>query len=316
MDILVFGAGVCGSYIASELFLSGQNVTVLARGERLKHVRENGIMIRHPLQKSWTTAAVPVIDMLRPDAYFDLVLVAVRHTDLDGVIPSLAGNKKCPFYIFLGNNVDIRGVSKRFSDASRLAFGFPPSGGHIEKGIVYSYHKNRPVLTLGETLGRESTRLYNVADAFHETPVRVAVSPNIDAWLKYRIALVNPLISVIQSAGGDLTKLARDDKKLNLFFEAAKEGIKVLEELHYPDEPSSTIRLMKMHSALLAPYFRHQLLSGAFGPAVREQAMTEADEMAELADEFMALRAHTSAVTPALDELYAQMERSPQPLNV
>jgi 2-dehydropantoate 2-reductase len=36
MRILVFGAGVLGSYYATKLYQAGMDVTILARGENIK----------------------------------------------------------------------------------------------------------------------------------------------------------------------------------------------------------------------------------------------------------------------------------------
>ena len=41
MKILIYGAGVIGSIFAAKLALSGQDVTVLARGKRLEELKEN-----------------------------------------------------------------------------------------------------------------------------------------------------------------------------------------------------------------------------------------------------------------------------------
>jgi 2-dehydropantoate 2-reductase len=308
MDILVYGAGVCGSYIASELFLAKQNVTLLARGKRLEFLRENGVIIKHSLQKSWTTAKIPVIDRLRPEAYYDVVFIVMKKTQLEGALPSLEANKKCPLYIFLGNNGDIRQACRYFSDASRVAFGFPCSGGRIDKGIVYSYHK-KPVLTLGETMGRASARLSNVAELFKKTAVRVKISPNIDAFLKYHLALVSPLANAIQRAGGDMKKLAASGDEIKLLVTAIKEGVGVLEALGLPGEPPSAVRLLKMPAALLSFFLRRAIAKESAGLAMRDHAMAATDEMAALADEFKALTARTNIATPSIDSLYSTMLR-------
>jgi len=48
MKILIYGAGVIGSIFAVKLSLSGENVTVLARGKRLEEIRDTGIVLRSP----------------------------------------------------------------------------------------------------------------------------------------------------------------------------------------------------------------------------------------------------------------------------
>ncbi|NRZ44230.1 ketopantoate reductase [Clostridium beijerinckii] len=50
MKILVYGAGVLGSYLAHVLIRGGNDVTLLARNERFKELKNNGLVIRHYIQ--------------------------------------------------------------------------------------------------------------------------------------------------------------------------------------------------------------------------------------------------------------------------
>ena len=54
MKILIYGAGVQGSYLAHALIRGGNDVTVLARGRRLDKLKKDGIVIRHYFQHKTT----------------------------------------------------------------------------------------------------------------------------------------------------------------------------------------------------------------------------------------------------------------------
>lgn len=58
MKILVYGAGVQGSVFAALLHRAGQNVKILARGQRLADNREQGILLESwaPLNVTITSA--------------------------------------------------------------------------------------------------------------------------------------------------------------------------------------------------------------------------------------------------------------------
>ena len=47
MKVLVYGAGVLGSYLAHILIRGGNEVTILARGIRFEEIQANGLIIRH-----------------------------------------------------------------------------------------------------------------------------------------------------------------------------------------------------------------------------------------------------------------------------
>ena len=45
MKILIYGAGVLGSFYAARLHTAGHTVTLLARGQRLADLRAHGIVL-------------------------------------------------------------------------------------------------------------------------------------------------------------------------------------------------------------------------------------------------------------------------------
>ena len=47
LKVLVYGAGVIAAYLAYELKKKNEDVTILARGERYKELKENGLIIKH-----------------------------------------------------------------------------------------------------------------------------------------------------------------------------------------------------------------------------------------------------------------------------
>jgi ketopantoate reductase len=62
MKILVYGAGVLGSYLAHALLRGGNDVTLLARGKRMRELQESGLVIRHYLQCRTTVDKIRLYD--------------------------------------------------------------------------------------------------------------------------------------------------------------------------------------------------------------------------------------------------------------
>ena len=51
MRILIYGAGIQGSYLAHSLINGNNDVTLLARGKRKKKLITNGLVLHHSIQR-------------------------------------------------------------------------------------------------------------------------------------------------------------------------------------------------------------------------------------------------------------------------
>lgn len=86
MKILVIGAGGTGAPIAAHLKNGGADVSVIARGEHLKAIKENGLTIK----KSDGTELNVKIDAYCEEEYSekaDVIFVTVKSYSVDSVIP-------------------------------------------------------------------------------------------------------------------------------------------------------------------------------------------------------------------------------------
>lgn len=109
MRILVFGAGVQGSYLAHALVRGGNDVTVLARGKRAEQLKKDGLVIRHYFQLKNTVDEVKVIHELQSDNLYDLVFVVMKYNNFPSVLPILAENQSQNI-VLVGNNADAHGM--------------------------------------------------------------------------------------------------------------------------------------------------------------------------------------------------------------
>ncbi|WP_342774735.1 ketopantoate reductase family protein [Paenibacillus dokdonensis] len=109
MRILVYGAGVLGSYLAHVLVRGGNEVTVLARGKRAVQLKTNGLVIRHYFQRRNTVDEVNVIQELTTDDLYDLIFVVMKYNDFPSVLSILAENQSSNI-VLVGNNADALGM--------------------------------------------------------------------------------------------------------------------------------------------------------------------------------------------------------------
>jgi 2-dehydropantoate 2-reductase len=115
MKVLVFGAGVIGSYYATKLYQSKIDVTIIARGENFfTHQR--------------TVSKIRIVDKPDNEAY-DLVMVVVQMVHINNVLPVLSEFKNAKSFLFIGNNINgFEKISKHLGHDKILA-GFGAIGG-------------------------------------------------------------------------------------------------------------------------------------------------------------------------------------------
>lgn len=64
MKILIIGAGVIGCNIAKDMYAAGKDVTLLARKEWYKEIKENGLKVKNQFTKIAKTYHINVVDEL------------------------------------------------------------------------------------------------------------------------------------------------------------------------------------------------------------------------------------------------------------
>ena len=87
MKVVVLGAGALGSIVAGHLARAGEEVTVLARGDRAEYLRQNGITITGVAEFN-TPCSITTDPKELSDA--DVLIVTVKTYDTDAAISSLA----------------------------------------------------------------------------------------------------------------------------------------------------------------------------------------------------------------------------------
>lgn len=103
MKILIYGAGVLGSYEAYELKRVGHEVTILARGKRYEELKEKGLVIRHWLQRRTTVDKINVVKELLPEDQYDVTFIVMQSSQVKAVLAAISANVRCPLFVFVGN---------------------------------------------------------------------------------------------------------------------------------------------------------------------------------------------------------------------
>jgi len=308
MKTLIFGAGPLGSLYACLLHKAGNVVTILARNEHNTFLKENGIVLFNEFSQEQIIEKVNVVDSLSEDDSYDLLIVLMRKNSLKNVLPILGKTKMIQTILFMGNNTQGFDEYLKYLPSKKILFGFPGGGGSRINHIVHYVDSEKPngkrlPVTLGEIDGKIKDRTKQIQDLFETSGVPVNIVEEIDSWLKYHVAFVNPIAGALLKAG-DNYKLAKDKKTIRTYIRSVKEGGRVLKALGYTKSYNSKLKLFYWMPEWLLINILKQVFNTKFAEvAMMMHANAAKDEMIELGNEFKTLKNKTSVKTPNLDEL-------------
>ena len=312
MRILIFGAGPLGSLLAARLHQGGQDVTLLARGQRLLDLKKHGLCL-----KSWTTQeeeSIPVrlIDKLDPDDCYDLILVVMRKNSAIKALPILKANSSKQI-AFLMNNAAGPEILVDALGQDRVLVGFPGAAGYREEHKIVHLNgaPERPmVVYLGEPGGGVSDRVARVAEEIEKGKyIQVEVQPQMDAWSKYHVALLFPsLAPAFYLCNHDRLRVAETRDAVVLAYRAMKEGFSVLKKLGYPMTPRSLKRFLWLPEPVVVAFLQKLLRNPRMEIAMGRHAKAAQDEIAQLIEEFTVLVDQSGVFTPNIKFLFSQFQ--------
>lgn len=308
MRILVYGAGVQGSLYAARLHEHGHDVSLLARGQRLVDLRAHGVILRDVATGRRTTTPVPVVEGLDPADVYDLAIVPVRREQVGAILPALAAGR-IPTILFMHNHAGGSDDLVAAVGRGRVLLGFPGASGRREgPAIDYILIPQQPT-TLGELDGRATPRATAIADALRGAGFRVAISRDMDAWLKAHAVLVTAVSGALYLADGDNERLARTPATVALFASGVREGFRALRALGLPPPPRSLRAIFGwLPNRITVAYWRRLFGSPQGEAYFAWHARSAWEEGKALAGEVRALVRSSGRATPALDQLCAAID--------
>jgi len=309
MKTLIYGAGPLGTLYAHRLIQAGTDVTILARGQRYDRIKAHGLALVDEITGAREESRANIVDELRGEDEYDLVIVLIRKNKLSPVIKILAANARIKNILFMGNNalgfdsyLDALGEAK-------LLFGFPGAGGGVTEHVVHYADREKPggkrkSVTIGEIDGQTRDRTKAIKSLFETAGIPVDLTRDIDGWLKYHVALIMPLGFALYKHDCDNYALAKDKATMRMMVRAAKEGGRVLHALGYTKRQPFQFNLFYWLPEILNVKAIEGLLGSKFAEvAFARHARAARDETGELADEFQSLAEQTSIATPNIELL-------------
>jgi 2-dehydropantoate 2-reductase len=315
MRILVYGAGNIGSLYAALLHQSGQDVTILARGERLASIRQHGIHLENSVNKERMTARVNAVESLEPEDTYDFVLVILPKQGVSEVLPILGSNRKTPSIMFFGNNAAGHDEMTEALGRERVLLGFPGAAAvaHDDSIRYLILSAQEQPTTIGEIDGVRSERVATLAEAFKASGFPVSICSNMGAWLKTHVAEISPTANALYMAGGDASRLARTPDAMVLMLRAIREGYRVLTALGIPITPKNHKIFQWLPEPLLLAIMRRMIASDSTKTKIGH-ALAARQEMKTIADEFQELSRNAKVLTPSMDTLNRYLDLGAEPI--
>jgi 2-dehydropantoate 2-reductase len=313
--VLVFGAGVLGSLYALMLKKAGNDVTVVARGRRYDDISAHGIVIEHFDSGEQESVAVKVVNAMPADEHYDFCLVTVQKVQLASALETLKVNRVIPLFLFMVNTAEGPAVMLDALGVDRVMLGFANAGGERKGHIVHLMVAKGKAVTMGEPGGSISERLQSLAATFRAAEIPVEFSKNMDAWLRYHVAIVGPLANAIYMAGGSNYNLADSPRIVRLGLKGMREAVEVLKANGFPVEPPALKVMLAIPDFILTLILRRLMASKLMEIGGARHANNAREEMTRLNEELLDLARESGIKTPAMIELHRYADPAVLPPN-
>jgi 2-dehydropantoate 2-reductase len=219
---VVYGAGAVGGVVGGRMFQHGHDVVLVARGAHREAIAANGLTVEWP--EGSATLPVPVVGHASELDFGegDVVIVAVKSQDTDGVVEAVAGvaSPSTPIVCLQNGVANEVTALRRFANVHGVTVMAPTW--HLEPGIVQTYTPNAAaMLDIGRWPRGTDSVTEAVAAAFVASGFESIARPDIARW-KYTKLLLN--------LGNPVDALCRRDADAaDLVNRARREGRDVLD---------------------------------------------------------------------------------------
>ncbi|MEY4512168.1 MAG: hypothetical protein RLZZ450_4290 [Pseudomonadota bacterium] len=181
MRIALIGPGAIGSTFAYQLAKAGHDVTVVARGARLRWLEQERAIVRHDSQR----APVTVSAELDSKVAWDLLIVTVLATQVEPLLPVLRASA-ARRVVFMFNTFESLAPLREAVGAERFSFAFP--GGVF---TLLTEGRIRPQIRSGTSASEPA-----LAKLFCDAGIPTVFESDMQSWLRSHGALVVPLMAM------------------------------------------------------------------------------------------------------------------------
>lgn len=295
MRILIIGAGVLGSNLAHSI-KKGNDVTILARNKTYKNLKNNGLIIKHKLEKR-SVDYFNVIDKLDENDIYDVIFVVSRFSSLDSIVKIIENNKSKNI-VFVGNNMN----AEKYMNIKdkNILFAFFMAAGKKYDGYINSICLNK--IEIGRTDGKDISNEF-IKSIFKETKIKLTIENKMNDYLKTHACAVLPLVFASYKVDGNLKLLKKDKEYSLLIMDAIIEGYDVLKKLGYEILPKGEYENCVNKKEKCAFIYRFMFSNFIGRMCISDHAMSAREEFILLDNEFEKLKKKSKLETKVYDKL-------------
>ena len=220
MKVLVYGAGVIGCYLAHVLCKTDNDITLLARGPWKEQLQQNGLRIRHHLQRKTTLDHPKLISGIEEDDSYDVVFAVMPYNRMPTILEKLAVIRS-PIVVLVGNNLSPAAMQEDILEHSvcekQVLFGFQATAGKRdhEKGMLICERAGIGGMDIGCLHGEaDALTRSKMAALFVQAGYKLHWQMDMEAYLVCHLAAVLPICYLSYACNGDLTGSTGKQRKL------------------------------------------------------------------------------------------------------
>jgi 2-dehydropantoate 2-reductase len=237
MNIAIVGTGGVGGYFGAKLAQAGNRVTFVARGEHLKAMQKNGLLVKS-IHGDIHIKNVRATDSIVAIERADLVITAVKAWQIREIREDIKQILHADSMVLpLQNGVLAASELGEVIDSGQVLGGLCRIISKIEAPGVISHFGVQPEIVFGELDGAESERIKVLSALFEQAGIHHKTSRDIEAdvWKKFISICVSALLAVTKTTYGEMCELKETHQMMTellneIYMVSQKAGINIKPE--------------------------------------------------------------------------------------
>jgi len=249
----MYGAGATGCTIGSRLFAAGEDVCLIARGENLARLKQDGLKMT--TQHGQETYKIPSFDIAELDEKQDVIILATKGYNVIEIAPNLQklmhddtviipSSNGIPWWFFYGQEGPMKDYRLKSVDSAKIDEYI--NCNNVIGGTCYmSASQIGPAevasmahvgFNIGEIDHSKSDRLTKLAAILEKAGFKKPVTSSIHRKIWWKLCWNVPFNPLSVITGKNSQELINDQKCWNRAYKMAEEVIKLSDALNTPLE--------------------------------------------------------------------------------